>query len=212
MSGIAAARDRYDPPTVQRVSGWERNYLRRAALANLGCVIIGVFVVALLRFGNDVTGTHIALSLALPVLWPGLLDVTSRRTTISPTAGPALLHVDHRQIAGLRLVLKDRIDRCTAGAVLIVLFPLMAVLTATTPFRDRGSAHFTQVRAVRDGRASFAFDLQLMWKLVSVLVRRSELISSYPTMRSASVSPINTTRMFIRNFIRALGRQPVIEL
>jgi hypothetical protein len=200
MSGITAARDRYDPPTAQRVSGWERNYLRRAALANLGCAI------------NDVTGTHIALSPALPVPSPGSLDVTSRRTTISPTAGPALLHVDHRQIAGLRLVLKDLIDRCAADAVLIVLFPLMAVLTAMTPFRDRGSAHFTQVRAVRDGRASFAFDLQLMWKPVSVLARRSELINSYPTMRSASVLPINTIRMFVRNFIHVLGRQPVIEL
>lgn len=139
MSGIAAARDRYDPPTAQRVSGWERNYLRGAALANLGCAIIGVFVAAQLRFGDAVTGTRIALSLALPVLSPALLYVACRRTSISPTTGPTLLHVDHLQIAGLRLVLKDLIDRCAAAAVLIVLFPLTAVLSAMTRLRDCGA-------------------------------------------------------------------------
>ena len=30
---------------------------------------LGVFAAAQLRFGNDVTGTYVALSLALPVLW-----------------------------------------------------------------------------------------------------------------------------------------------
>ena len=32
---------------------------------------MGVFAAAQLRFGNDVTGTYVALSLALPVLWIG---------------------------------------------------------------------------------------------------------------------------------------------
>ena len=54
---------------ARRVSGWARDYLRRAALADFGCAILGVFVAAQLRFGNDVTGTYVALSLALPVLW-----------------------------------------------------------------------------------------------------------------------------------------------
>ena len=56
---------------VRRVSGWERYYLRKAALADFGCAIMGVFAAAQLRFGNEVTGTYIALSLALPVLWIG---------------------------------------------------------------------------------------------------------------------------------------------
>ena len=71
MSGFAVARGRYDPQVVRRVSGWARYYLRRAALADFGCAIVGVFVAAQLRFGNDVTGTYVALSLALPVLWIG---------------------------------------------------------------------------------------------------------------------------------------------
>ena len=51
------------------LSGWARDYLRKAALADFGCAILGVFAAAQLRFGNDVTATYVALSLALPVLW-----------------------------------------------------------------------------------------------------------------------------------------------
>ena len=69
MSGYAVAGDRYDRQAVRRVSGWARDYLRLAALADFGCAILGVFVAAQLRFGNDVTRTYVALSLALPVLW-----------------------------------------------------------------------------------------------------------------------------------------------
>ena len=64
MSGFAVARGRYDRQVVRRVSGWARDYLRRAALADFGCAILGVFAAAQLRFGNDVTGTYVALSLA----------------------------------------------------------------------------------------------------------------------------------------------------
>ena len=76
MSGFAVARGRYDPQVVSRVSGWERYYLRKAALADFGCAILGVFAAAELRFGDNVTGTYITLSLALPVLWIGALWMT----------------------------------------------------------------------------------------------------------------------------------------
>src|SRR5580693_6140140 len=69
MSGFAVTRGRYDPQVVRSVSGWTRYYLRRAALADFGCAILGVFAAAQLRFGNDVTVTYVALSIALPVLW-----------------------------------------------------------------------------------------------------------------------------------------------
>jgi hypothetical protein len=73
MSGFAVARGRYDSQVVRRAAGWERYHLRKAALADFACAIMGVFAAAQLRFGNDVTGTYIALSLALPVLWIGAL-------------------------------------------------------------------------------------------------------------------------------------------
>ena len=38
---------------------------------------------------------------------PALLDVAGPRTTIRPTAGLTLLHVDHPQLDGARLVLKE---------------------------------------------------------------------------------------------------------
>ena len=69
MSGFAVAVAGLFP-VVRRVSGWA-SYLRRAALADFGCAIAGVFAAAQLRFGATSPGTYMALSLALPVLWIG---------------------------------------------------------------------------------------------------------------------------------------------
>jgi exopolysaccharide biosynthesis polyprenyl glycosylphosphotransferase len=358
MSGFAVARGRYEPRVAQRVSGWERYYLRKAVLADFGCAIIGVFAAAQLRFGNEVTGTYIALSLALPVLWigavwlaggydvrfigtgsdefrkvlnagvgltaaialfsyainielsrgyvlialpsatlldlitrftirkqlhrqravgrcmfsvvavgheaavadlvkelgrdryhgltvvgacvarpsegdeevagvpvygdlddvtaavrafgadtvavlacpemdgirlrslawelektgtdlcvsPALLDVAGPRTTIRPTAGLTLLHVDHPQLSGTRLVLKDLFDRCVAAAALILLFPLMAVIGAMIRLHDRGPALFTQARVGKDGRIFRIYKFRTM--VVEAEQRRQELRAS----------------------------------
>jgi exopolysaccharide biosynthesis polyprenyl glycosylphosphotransferase len=357
MSGFAVARGRSDPQVARRASGWERYYLRRAALADFGCAIVGVFAAAQLRFGNDVTGTYAALSLALPVLWigavwlaggydvrfigtgsdefrkvlnagvgltaaialfsyainfelsrayvlialptatlldlitrftirkrlhrqratgrcmlsvvavghetavadlvkelgrdqyhglmvvgacvahpsecdevngvpvygdlddvtaavrafgadtvavlacpemdgirlrslawelektgtdlcvsPALLDVAGPRTTVRPTAGLTLLHVDHPQLSGLRLIVKDLFDRCFAAAALILLFPLMAILAATIWLHDRGPALFTQTRVGKDGRVFRIYKFRTM--VVDAEERRAELLSS----------------------------------
>ncbi len=70
MFGIAATRNgRFERRTARRLSTWTRDYLREVALADLGCAVLGVFVAAQIRFGNNVTSTYLALSLALPVLW-----------------------------------------------------------------------------------------------------------------------------------------------
>ena len=357
MSGYAVAGDRYDRQAVRRVSGWARDYLRKAALADFGCAVLGVFVAAQLRFGNDVTRTYIALSLALPVLWlaalwltggydvrfvgtgsdefrkvlnagvgltaaialfsyavnlqlsrgyvlialpstaafdlvaryavrkrlhrqrasgrcmlsvvavghepavadlvkelrreryhgltvvgacvaqpddcsevvgvpvygglddvtdavhacsadtvavlacpemngtklrslawelektgtdlcvsPALLDVAGPRTTIRPTAGLTLLHVDHPQLSGARLILKGLFDRCVAGAALIVLFPLFALLGVTIRLSDGGPALFKQVRVGRDGRVFRIYKFRTM--VVNAEQRRAELLAS----------------------------------
>src|SRR5580698_7845874 len=73
MFGFAVTRERYERQAVRRLSVWARDYLLRAAVADLGCGTLGVFVAAQLRFGNEVAGTYVALSLALPVLWLGAL-------------------------------------------------------------------------------------------------------------------------------------------
>ena len=357
MSGFAVARGRYEPGVAQRASGWQRYYLRKAVLADFGCAIVGVFAAAQLRFGNQVTGTYIALSLALPALWigavwlaggydvrfigtgsdefrkvlnagvgltaaialfsyainielsrgyvlialpsatlldlitrftirkqlhrqravghcmlsvvavgheaavadlvkelgrdryhgltvvgacvarpsegdevagvpvygdlddvtaavrafgadtvavlacpemdgirlrslawelektdtdlcvsPALLDVAGPRTTIRPTAGLTLLHVDHPQLSGTRLVLKDLFDRCVAAAALILLFPLMAVVGAMIRLHDRGPALFTQARVGKDGRIFRIYKFRTM--VVEAEQRREELRAS----------------------------------
>jgi exopolysaccharide biosynthesis polyprenyl glycosylphosphotransferase len=355
MSGFAVARGRYDRQIIRRVSGWERYYLRRAALADFGCAILGVFAAAQLRFGDDVTPAYVALSLALPVLWigalklaggydvrfigtgsdefrkvlnagvaltaaialfsyginielsrayvlialpsttvldlvtrftirkrlhhqrdagrcmlsvvavgheaavadlvkelgrdryhgmtvvgacvahpsecddvggvpvygglddvtaavsafgadtvavlacpeidgvklralawelektgtdlclsPALLDVAGPRTTIRPTAGLTLLHVDHPQLSGSRVVIKDLFDRCVAATALIMLLPLMVILGAMIWLHDRGPALFTQTRVGKDGHVFKIYKFRTM--VVDAEKRRAELV------------------------------------
>jgi exopolysaccharide biosynthesis polyprenyl glycosylphosphotransferase len=343
MSGFAVTRERYGRQSVRRSSGWAKDYLRRAAVVDLGCAVLGVFAAVKLRFGNDVGDTYVALSLALPVLWiaalwlaggydvrfvgtgsdeyrkvlnagvgltaaialfsytvnlqlsrayvvialpsvtlfdlvaryalrkrlhrrrasgscllsvvvvghepavadmvkelgrdryhgltvvgacvaqpsgcsevagvpvcgglddvaaavdkygadtvavlacpemdgirlrslawelektgtdlcvsPALLDVAGPRTTIRPTAGLTLLHVDHPQLTGIRLVVKDLFDRCVAAAVLILLSPLMALLAAMIRLHDGGPALFKQVRVGKDGHVFRIYKFRTM--------------------------------------------------
>jgi exopolysaccharide biosynthesis polyprenyl glycosylphosphotransferase len=361
VSNSAVARNGYGRLAARRLSSWTRDYLRKAALADFGCAILGVFVAAQLRFGNDVTGTYVALSLALPLLWlaalwlaggydvrfigtgsdefrkvlnagvgltaalaifsyavnlelsrgyvvialpsvtlfdlfarygirkrlhhqrgtgrcmlnvvavghepavadlvkelhrdryhglsvvgacvvqpgecgeevagvpvyggfddvtaavkafsantvavlacpeidgirlrglawelektgtdlcvsPALLDVAGPRTTIRPTAGLTLLHVDHPQLSGLRLVVKDLFDRCVAAAALLLLFPLLTLLGLTIWLSDRGPALFTQVRVGKDGRAFRIYKFRTM--VVDAEQRKAELLATNET-------------------------------
>jgi exopolysaccharide biosynthesis polyprenyl glycosylphosphotransferase len=341
--GVATRSRRFERDAPARLSDWTKDYLRGAALADLGCAVVGVFMAAQLRFGSDVTPMYLALSLALPVLWlaalwlagaydvrfigtgsdeyrkvltagvsltaavaifsyavnlqvsrayvvialpsitlfdllarytmrkrlhrrrvagkclhsvlavghelvvadlvtelkrdhyhgltvvgacvarpgereevagvpvyggldditaavkafgadtvavtacpemngirlrslawelektgtdlcvsPALLDVAGPRTTIRPTAGLTLLHVDHPQLSGFRLLLKGLFDRTAAAAALIMLAPLMAVLAAAIRLQDRGPALFTQFRVGKDGHAFRIYKFRTM--------------------------------------------------
>jgi len=357
MFGVAATRRRYDRRTLRGVSVWTRDYLRKAAIADLGCAVIGVFVAAQIRFGSDVTGPYLALSLTLPVLWvaalwlaggydvrfigtgsdefrkvlaagvsltaavaifsyavnielsrayvvialpsvtvldlavrygirkrlhkqraageclltvvavghelavanlvtelhrdryhgltvvgacvirpgecdevvgvpvygglddvtaavkafeadtvavlacpemdgvrlrslawelektgtdlclaPALLDVAGPRTTIRPTAGLTLLHVDHPQLAGLRLLLKGLFDRCVAAVALILLAPVLATLAGVIRLSDRGPALFTQTRVGKNGHVFRIYKFRTM--VVDAEQRRAQLLAS----------------------------------
>jgi exopolysaccharide biosynthesis polyprenyl glycosylphosphotransferase len=355
MSDYAVVRDRYGRQTASNASTWAKDYLRQAALADLGCAVVGVFAAVQLRFGNHVTAAYLALSLALPVLWlaavglaggydvrfigtgsdefrkvlnagvsltaavaifsyvvnvqlsrgyllfalptvtlfdlvaryamrkrlhklraagrcthsvvavghepavaglitelhrdqyhgltvvgacvaqpsefeevagvpvygglddvsaavrtcgadtvavlacpemdglrlrglawelektgtdlcvsPALLDVAGPRTTIRPTAGLTLLHVDHPQLGGIRLVLKDLFDRIVAAAVLILLAPVLVFLSVAIRLHDRGPALFTQVRVGKDGRVFRIYKFRTM--VVDADQRRAQLL------------------------------------
>jgi exopolysaccharide biosynthesis polyprenyl glycosylphosphotransferase len=356
MSSNIAVRSRHERPTVRHISAWEREYLRRAALADLGCAVIGVFMAVQLRFGDHVTAIYVALSLALPVLWvaalglaggydvrfigtgsdeyrkvlnagvgltaavaifsyvvnvelsrsyllislpsltlfdlvarygmrkhlhhlrltgrcmlsvvavghelavadlitelrreryhgltvvgacvaqpsgcgevagvpvyggldditaavrdcgadtvavlacpemdglklrvlawelektgtdlcvsPALLDVAGPRTTVRPTAGLTLLHVDHPQLGGFRVLFKGLFDRCAAALVLIGLAPLLAVVGLMIRLSDGGPALFTQVRVGKDGRVFRIFKFRTM--VVDAELRKTQLLA-----------------------------------
>ena len=358
MFGVAATGGRIERRATRRLSTWTRDYLRQVALADLGCAVVGVFMAAQVRFGNNVTPMYLGLSLALPVLWiaalwlagaydvrfigtgsdeyrkvlnagvsltaavaifsyavnlqvsrtyvvialpaitlfdlvarygmrkrlhwqrghgkclhnviavghelavgdlitelkrdkyhgltvvgaclarpglgdeevagvrvygglddvtaavkafgadtvavtacpemngvrlrslawelektgtdlcvsPALLDVAGPRTTIRPTAGLTLLHVDHPQLSGFRLVLKGLFDRCAAAAALVMLAPVMAVLAAAIWLHDRGPVLFTQVRVGRDGHTFRIYKFRTM--VVDAEQRKDELLAS----------------------------------
>jgi exopolysaccharide biosynthesis polyprenyl glycosylphosphotransferase len=101
------------------------------------------------------TGTDLCVS-------PALLDVAGPRTTIRPTAGLTLLHVDHPQLTGIRLVIKDLFDRCAAAAALVMLAPVMALLAISIRLHDGGPALFKQVRIGKDGREFLIYKFRTM--------------------------------------------------
>jgi exopolysaccharide biosynthesis polyprenyl glycosylphosphotransferase len=115
------------------------------------------------------TGTDLCVS-------PALLDVAGPRTTIRPTAGLTLLHVDHPQLAGFRLVLKGLFDRCAAAAALVMLAPVMGILAAAIWLQDRGPVLFTQVRVGKDGHAFQIYKFRTM--VVDAEQRRAQLLTS----------------------------------
>lgn len=115
------------------------------------------------------TGTDLCLS-------PALLDVAGPRTTIRPTAGLTLLHVDHPQLSGFRVVIKDLFDRFVAAVALLLLFPLMVFVGVTIWLHDRGPALFTQTRVGKEGRVFRIYKFRTM--VVDAEKHREELLPS----------------------------------
>ena len=101
------------------------------------------------------TGTDLCVA-------PALLDVAGPRTTIRPTAGLTLLHVDHPQLSGPRQVMKDLVDRVAAGVALLLLSPLMLVLAISVRLSDRGPALFKQTRVGKNGRSFKIYKFRTM--------------------------------------------------
>jgi exopolysaccharide biosynthesis polyprenyl glycosylphosphotransferase len=101
------------------------------------------------------TGTDLCVA-------PALLDVAGPRTTVRPTAGLTLLHVDHPQLSGPRQVLKDLIDRCVAAVALLLLSPLMLAVAVSIRLSDRGPALFRQTRVGKDGTTFSMYKFRTM--------------------------------------------------
>jgi len=115
------------------------------------------------------TGTDLCVA-------PALLDVSGPRTTIRPTAGLTLLHVDHPQLSGPRQVLKEVFDRAAAGVALVLLSPLFAAVAAAIRLGDNGPALFTQTRVGKDGHPFKIYKFRTM--VVDAEQRLAELRAS----------------------------------
>jgi exopolysaccharide biosynthesis polyprenyl glycosylphosphotransferase len=101
------------------------------------------------------TGTDLCVA-------PALLDVAGPRTTVRPTAGLTLLHVDHPQLSGPRQMLKGVFDRVTAAIALVMLSPLFLALAVMIRLSDNGPALFIQTRVGKDGRTFKIYKFRTM--------------------------------------------------
>jgi exopolysaccharide biosynthesis polyprenyl glycosylphosphotransferase len=152
LDDVTAAVKAYDADTVAVLACPEMDGRRLRSLA----------------WELEKTGTDLCVS-------PALLDVAGPRTTIRPTAGLTLLHVDHPQLDGFRIVMKDLFDRCAAGAALVMLAPLMGTLALMIWLHDRGPVLFTQTRVGRDGRSFRIYKFRTM--VVDAEQRKKELLA-----------------------------------
>ena len=152
LDDITAAVTAYSADTVAVTACPEMDGLRLRSLA----------------WELEKTGTDLCVS-------PSLVDVAGPRTTIRPTAGLSLLHVDHPQLDGFRLVLKGLFDRGAAAAALLMLAPVLAILSAAVWLHDRGPVLFTQIRVGKDGHSFRMYKFRTM--VVDAEARRAELLS-----------------------------------
>ena len=138
-------------------------------VAVLACPEMDGIKLRTLAWALEKTGTDLCVS-------PALLDVAGPRTTIRPTAGLTLLHVDHPQLAGMRLLFKDLFDRVAAAMALLVLSPVLLLLAAMIRFSDGGPALFKQTRVGQDGRVFRIYKFRTM--VIDAEQRKAQLLAS----------------------------------
>lgn len=114
------------------------------------------------------TGTDLCVA-------PALLDVAGPRTTIRPTAGLPLLHMDHPEFTGVRWLIKSAFDRATAFAALVLLLPLLAVVVVAIRLGDGRPALFRQSRIGKDGQPFTLYKFRTM--VVDAEHRKAQLMT-----------------------------------
>jgi exopolysaccharide biosynthesis polyprenyl glycosylphosphotransferase len=108
-----------------------------------------------LAWDLEKTGTDLCVA-------PALLDLAGPRTTIRPVAGLPLLHLDHPEFNGARLVVKASFDKSVALAALLAVAPLLGLLTLLIRLEDGGPVLFRQLRVGKDGRQFCIYKLRTM--------------------------------------------------
>jgi exopolysaccharide biosynthesis polyprenyl glycosylphosphotransferase len=129
--------------------------INAGTVAVLSCPEMDGVKLRTLAWELEKTGTDLCLA-------PSLLDVAGPRTTVRPTAGLTLLHVDHPQLSGPRQVVKDLFDRSAAVFALAALSPLMLAIAVAVKLSDRGPALFVQTRVGKGGEPFSIYKFRTM--------------------------------------------------
>jgi len=119
-----------------------------------------------LAWALEKTGTDLCVA-------PALLDVAGPRTTIRPTAGLPLLHMDHPEFTGTRWLIKSLFDRTAVLVGMLLLSPVFAVLALAIKLGDRGPVLFRQTRVGKDGQPFTLYKFRTM--VVDAELRKAEL-------------------------------------
>ena len=106
---------------------------------------------------------------------PALLDVAGPRTTIRPTAGLPLLHMDHPEFSGVPRLIKSAFDRALAISALTLLLPFFVAIAAAIRLGDGGPAFFRQTRVGKDGKPFTLYKFRTM--VVDAEQRLADLIA-----------------------------------
>jgi exopolysaccharide biosynthesis polyprenyl glycosylphosphotransferase len=157
LAGDSAANDVAGVPVVGHLDDAAtvvRN-LNAGTVAVLSCPEMDGVKLRTLAWELEKTGAELCVA-------PALLDVAGPRTTVRPTAGLTLLHVDHPQLSGPRQVLKDLFDRLAAAFGLLALAPLLTTIALAIRLRDHGPALFTQTRVGKGGQQFTIYKFRTM--------------------------------------------------
>ena len=138
VDGVPVVGDLTDAANVVR-------NIKAGTVAVLSCPEIDGVKLRTLAWELEKTGTDLCVASAL-------LDVAGPRTTVRPTAGLTLLHVDPPQLSGPRQAVKDLFDRCAAAFALAAISPLMLAIAVAIRLSDNGPALFTQTRVGKGGK------------------------------------------------------------
>jgi exopolysaccharide biosynthesis polyprenyl glycosylphosphotransferase len=148
VAGVPVVGDLEDTASVVR-------NLNAGTVAVLSCPEMDGVKLRTLAWELEKTGTDLCVA-------PALLDVAGPRTTVRPTAGLTLLHVDHPQLSGPRQVVKDLFDRGAAAFGLCALAPLLLAIAAIIKLSDNGPALFTQTRVGKGGETFKIYKFRTM--------------------------------------------------
>jgi exopolysaccharide biosynthesis polyprenyl glycosylphosphotransferase len=96
------------------------------------------------------------------IVAPSVSDFAGPRIVVRPVDGLPLLTIDQPDLAGIRRIAKDTIDRTLAAFMLLASSPLMLVVAIAIKLDDRGPILFKQARVGRDGRVFHIWKFRTM--------------------------------------------------